>query len=1021
MALDDFVKTYELPATEMLISVSIPYNDLAAATAAAGATAAEVAAQGETLFIDSGKVMTRHVNAHAEVNGALKLSVVPSAHCSAPSGGDGGGGGGVDAGAPVVRSCTLVFGGLHAGLYWALTQHDLLEGRPLTAATVQAMMAVLIGELEGVANRAPSVAELIVQTAPSFRAHAAASLAYRLLLNAIAALVGADAVPDDCRAALGHFGEARQASRGAHEVEHSAPASEAPLGTIGVHKLEALQQAAGEALYTADLVASVVPAAAAERLLYGAPVLAMQLHRVVTSVDTSAATAVAGVRAFISAQDLKPIGAANSISNYKLFATADEPIEYVGQFVGVLLASSLEIAQRAAKLVVVSYGAKVVQACKANARAMDAEAAAAAAAGEAEEFPIVVTSPRANRAPASATGMATVATGCDGAAAQCAERALLQSVSGAISTNGAKHFYLETNVSLCVPGAGGRRLGLDGLGGGAPHLDCWTSTQGCADAQYALAQTLNRSTNSLSVSNTLCGGAYGGKHWQNYPTMAAVAVAAVRLGVPVLMQLSRNDDLLSLGGRPPVDTTFSVSYRAEGDAVAIEALDLTATADTGFNGRSLHTTCLGAYAIPGATLTPEHVATATPANGIMRAPGDFQGMIFTEAAVEAVATAAGADPVTVQAAHLSDEQTRAVWNDMQRRADYAARRTSAAAFNAGSRWRKRGLWCTPVKYVRGNKEKEMVVISLAPDGAVAVDASGIEMGQGLNTKVSQAVVCGLNKLLPTAVAPLLSMADVAIGLVKSTDQFPSASTTSGSGTSEGCVDAALKACATIVAKLAPYAAAAGPSASWASIVGAAYAAGVDLRAGTEADHLQGGSYDIYCAGCTEVELDVLTGQYEILRADLVYDAGVSLNPSLDIGQIEGSYVMATGMCLSEKQTRASDGRLLSYGTWDLKVPSVMDIPIALHVALTQTANRAPGNVLGSKSACEPGMVLGASAFFALKQCIYAARADAGLSGWVRMDLPATPEQVHGLCWSVERFEPDVQGQLGRSSRRAPLE
>jgi xanthine dehydrogenase molybdopterin-binding subunit B len=133
-------------------------------------------------------------------------------------------------------------------------------------------------------------------------------------------------------------------------------------------------------------------------------------------------------------------------------------------------------------------------------------------------------------------------------------------------------------------------------------------------------------------------------------------------------------------------------------------------------------------------------------------------------------------------------------------------------------------------------------------------------------------------------------------------------TTSRTGTSEGCVDAALKACAKIVLRLAPYVGAASSGArgleAWAAIVAKAYAAGVDLSAGLEADHLKGGNYNIYTAACTEVELDVLTGQYTVLQADLVYDAGISLNPSLDIGQVEGCFVMAMGMCLSERQVRA---------------------------------------------------------------------------------------------------------------------
>eukprot|EP01051_Picozoa_sp_SAG22_P005939 SAG22_NODE_371_length_11566_cov_5.447458_7_plen_259_part_00 len=208
----------------------------------------------------------------------------------------------------------------------------------------------------------------------------------------------------------------------------------------------------------------------------------------------------------------------------------------------------------------------------------------------------------------------------------------------------------------------------------------------------------------------------------------------------------------------------------------------------------------------------------------------------------------------------------------------------------------------------------------APAGHVTVDCSGIEMGQGLNTMVCQAVVLGLNKLFPanadanasadTKAAPL-TLAAVSTNGLKSTAQFPAASGTSGSGTTESCCDAATKACAKIVALLAPHRSPQG----WVATVRAAASKGVALT-GVEGTHLSGGSYFIYAAGCTVVELDVLTGECEILSQDIVYDSGTSLNPSLGFGQVEGCYVMAAGMCLTEHQVRSGkDGRLVNNGTW----------------------------------------------------------------------------------------------------------
>jgi CO/xanthine dehydrogenase Mo-binding subunit len=147
--------------------------------------------------------------------------------------------------------------------------------------------------------------------------------------------------------------------------------------------------------------------------------------------------------------------------------------------------------------------------------------------------------------------------------------------------------------------------------------------------------------------------------------------------------------------------------------------------------------------------------------------------------------------------------------------------------------------------------------------------------------------------------------------IKSTSDFPSVSGTSGSGTSEACVDATLKACAKLLLRLRPHAVS---GATWMEVLAAATAAGVDLRSSVEGAHLHGSEYYIYCAGATEMELDVLTGEYTILRADLVYDCGIALNPALDIGQLEGCYMMAAGMVLMEDQQHSLvDGRLIGAG------------------------------------------------------------------------------------------------------------
>ena len=247
-------------------------------------------------------------------------------------------------------------------------------------------------------------------------------------------------------------------------------------------------------------------------------------------------------------------------------------------------------------------------------------------------------------------------------------------------------------------------------------------------------------------------------------------------------------------------------------------------------------------------------------------------------------------------------------------------------------------------------------------------------------------------------APDFAMDLVQTVTPKSTKDFPSVSPTWGSGTSESIVYAIMKACGTLNKTLAKYKA--GGRTAWHDIVAAAAADHAALSAsGTHYLEINGGHFSIYCSAACEAEIDVLTGEYHILRADVFYDCGVSLNPVVDIGQVEGSFVMAAGCLLSEEQVRSKvDGRLVGPGTWEYKPPQALDIPVEFNVTLVpNSVNTTKGNVLGSKASGEPAILLGAAPFFAVKDAIYAARKEAGQSGYFRLDAPATPVRVQQAC------------------------
>lgn len=299
----------------------------------------------------------------------------------------------------------------------------------------------------------------------------------------------------------------------------------------------------------------------------------------------------------------------------------------------------------------------------------------------------------------------------------------------------------------------------------------------------------------------------------------------------------------------------------------ITKLALTATVDNGVSelgGAGLVGSAnLNAYALGAvSTLHSNNTTSATPANTIMRAPGDFHAALFMEAAVEAVASTMMVDPIIVQEANLA-AGCLPVWNLMKEGAAVWEVQSSVKAFNSANRWRKRGYYCMPVQYaMHTNLFEEGISVIVNEDGSASIKHSGIEMGQGINTKIAQAVAMELSLTAP------IDLTHLATVTPKSTADFGSATPTWSSGTSEVLVGAAVKACAALNKVAARFKD--GSRDTWAKIAAAAVQAGVVLGGQASVTPLiDGGSYFVYASACCVAEIDVLTGETEILSAQLV--------------------------------------------------------------------------------------------------------------------------------------------------------
>jgi len=345
-----------------------------------------------------------------------------------------------------------------------------------------------------------------------------------------------------------------------------------------------------------------------------------------------------------------------------------------------------------------------------------------------------------------------------------------------------------------------------------------------------------------------------------------------------------------------------------------------------------------------------------------------------------------------------------LWAEIIKTSEYDERLKQIEDFNKYNRWRKRGISCLPTKFGMSFTLKFMnqagALVHVYTDGSVLVTIGGTEMGQGLFTKMIQIAAKAFN--IPVNQVHISECA---------TDKVPNSISTAASVQSDLNGMAVLNACNQIVERLVPFREK-NPNASFTEIAKMAHFDRVNLSAqgfyktpdvGYDYDKHTGQPFNYYSFGaaCSEVEIDTLTGDFQILRTDIVMDLGESLNPAIDIGQIEGGFVQGVGWCTLEELVWVDSGPqrgvLFSRGPGTYKLPSFTDIPINFRISLLKDAPN-PRAIHSSKGIGEPPLFLSSSVFFGIKEAITSARVDAGLgSGYFRLDSPATAERIRMAC------------------------
>ncbi|XP_078590817.1 xanthine dehydrogenase/oxidase-like isoform X1 [Branchiostoma floridae x Branchiostoma japonicum] len=748
------------------------------------------------------------------------------------------------------------------------------------------------------------------------------------------------------------------------QMYQEVPEGQAREDAVGrpIMHLSALKQVTGEAVYTDDM-----PRIQGE--LYLGLVLSKKAHAKIVSIDPSEALKMAGVEMFVSAEDVPGSNITGpSIMDEEVFAS--EKVTCVGQIVGAVLADTQAHAQRAAKAVVVQYE--------------DLE-------------PKIITIEDAILYQSFFHPINKIEKGNLEEAFEKADQIL----EGELRIGGQEHFYLETCAAIVVP------HGEDG------EMEIFCSTQNPTKTQMLAAKALGVPANRVVCRMKRMGGGFGGKETRTCVISSVCAVAAHKVRRPVRIMLDRDEDMVITGTRHPFLAKYKVGFMSDGRVLALDislysnagnSLDLS----RGVMDRALFHSD-NVYTIPNVRAVGYVCKTNTPSNTAFRGFGGPQGLFFAECWMSDVAVKCGISQLKVREINMHREgdlthynmkldrcQIRRCWEECLKQSDFHTRRRQVDRFNGENRWKKRGLAAVPTKFgisfTATFLNQAGALVHVYTDGSVLLTHGGTEMGQGLHTKMVQ--VAGRVLKIPTSRIHISET---------STNTVPNSSPTAASASSDLYGMAVKIGCETILQRLEPYMG----KGSWDDWVRAAYFDRVGLSAtgfyrtpGLEYDMQknEGRPFNYFCYGAavSEVEIDCLTGDHTVLRTDVVMDVGDSLNPAIDIGQVEGAFVQGCGLFTMEEQVYSPDGVLYSRGPGMYKIPGFADIPIHFNVSLLRGAPNDKA-IFSSKAVGEPPLFLASSVFFAIKDAICSARADAGLKGTFRLDSPATAECIRMAC------------------------
>ncbi|KAM6893464.1 aldehyde oxidase 6 [Xenentodon cancila] len=861
-------------------------------------------------------------------------------------------------GSRVVRDVSIYYGGMGPTTVCAQKTCGAIVGRPWDDETLAQAYDLLLEEL------------VLPPSAPGgkveFRRSLTLSLLFKFNLEVLHKLremkLSADEPPERL------LPLPRDIQRGLQEFQpvSKSQSDQDPVGRPMMHR-SAISQATGEAVYCDDILRT-------DGELFLVLVTSSRAHAKIIRLDASEALKLPGVVDVITTNDI-PGEKIRPMFGYHEELLAENEVSCIGQIVCAVVADTKAHAKRGAAAVRIAY--------------------------EDLPDPIFTIEDAVQKSsffePRRAIERGNVTE---------AFSSVDQIHEGEIQIGGQEHFYMETQSMLVVPV------------GEEAEFNVYVSTQWPALTQNAVAETLGIPSNRVNCHVKRMGGAFGGKVIKTSILASITSVAAWKTGRAVRCVLERGEDMLITGGRHPVLGKYKVGFMNDGRIVAA---DIQYYANAGCHvdesvlvAEKILLHMDNAYNIPNLRGRAAACRTNLPSNTAFRGFGVPQSVLVVENMINDVALVLGhpADQIreinmyrgpsaTHYKSEFSPENLLRCWDECKLKCDYSARRKAIAQFNQQNQWKKRGMSIIPIKYGIGFSDSFLnqaaALVHIYKDGSVLVTHGGTEMGQGIHTKMQQVASRELH--IP---ATRIHISET------STSAVPNACPSAASFGTDANGMAVKNACEVLYQRLEPLRQK-NPNGSWESWVRDAYFEKISLSATgffrgpdlyMDWEKMEGQPYAYFTFGCCvcEVELDCLTGDYRTVRTDIVVDIGRSVNPSVDIGQIEGAFIQGLGLYTLEELKYSPSGLLYTRGPSQYKIPAVCDMPLQFNIYLLSDSHN-PHTIYSSKGIGEPTLFLGSSVFFAIKDAVAAARSESGLAGPFSLDSPATPDRACLACAS----------------------